>query len=85
MVASGDAGHRAPGLGRLFAPRQRVNVTSTIGIRGLGEEDLHQARFDSEQMRLLDQYAASKADAESCAQGSGLAAVQVDYLDAGSP
>ncbi len=73
------------GLGRLFAPRQRVNVTSTIGVRGLGEEDLRQAHFDAEQMRLLDQYAASRADAESSAQGSGLAVAQVDYLDAGSP
>lgn len=73
------------GLGRLFAPRQRVNVTSTIGIRGLEEEDLRQARFDAGQMRLLDQYAASRADAESTAQGSGLAAAQVDYLDTGSP
>jgi len=73
------------GLGRLFAPRQRVNVTSTIGIRGLGEEDLRQAHFDDGQMRLLDQYTASRADAESSAQGSGLAAAKVDYLDAGSP
>ncbi len=75
----------ASGLGRLFGPRQRVNVTSTIGIRGLEEEDLRQARFDAEQMRLLDQYAASRADAESSAQGSGLSAAPVDYLDAGSP
>jgi len=73
------------GLGRLFGPRQRVNVTSTIGIRGLEEEDLRQARFDAGQLRLLDQYAASRADAESGAQGSGLSAARVDYLDAGSP
>ena len=75
----------ASSLGRLFGSRQHVNVTSTIGIRGLGEEDLRQARFDAGQMRLLDQYAASRADAESSAQGSGLSAAQVDYLDAGSP
>ncbi len=73
------------GLGRLFGPRQSINVTSSIGIRGLEAEDLRQARFDDGQIRLLDQYAASRADAESSAQSSGLAAAQVDYLDAGSP
>ncbi len=83
--ASGFAAGNAFGLGRLFGPRQSVNVTSTIGIRGLEEEDLRQARFDAGQMRLLDQYAASRADAESSAQGSGLSAARVDYLDAGSP
>lgn len=75
----------ASGLGRLFGPRQHINVTSTIGVRGLGEEDLRQARFDAGQVRLLDQYAATRAEAENSAQDSGLSAAQVDYLDASSP
>lgn len=82
-ASSSSAG--ASGLGRLIGPRQNINVTSTIGIRGLGEEDLRQAHFDADQMRLLDQYAASRADAEKRAQDSGLTAVQVDYLDASTP
>lgn len=71
----------ASGLGRLFGPRQRVNVTSTIGIRGLEEENLRQARFDAGQMRLLDQYAVSRAEAEKRARESGLSAARIDYLD----
>jgi hypothetical protein len=68
-------------VGRLFGPRQQINVTSTMGVRGLEEEDLKQARLDPEQLKLLDQYAASKQDAEGGAQATGLSAVRVDYLD----
>ncbi len=67
-------------LGRVFAPRQRVNVTATIGIRGLEEEDLKQARFDAGQMQQLDGFAATREQAEARAATAGLAAVQVDYL-----
>jgi len=69
-------------VGRLFGPRQQINVTSTMGVRGIEEEDLKQARLNPEQLQLLDQYAASKQDAESNAQASGLSAVRVDFLDA---
>jgi len=87
--ASAAAGEPAAGgggsaLGRLFGPRRSVSVTSTIGIRGLEEEDLKQARFDGEQMRQLAEYAASKEAAEERARSSGLAPVKVDYLDAKS-
>jgi hypothetical protein len=68
-------------VGRLFGPRQQINVTSTMGVRGLEEEDLKQARLNPEQLKLLDQYAASKQDAEGNAQATGLSAVRVDYLD----
>src|SRR5688572_5909481 len=55
-------------------------VTATIGIRGLDEEDMRQARFDASQMRLLDQYAASKQDAANAARDSGLAPARVEYF-----
>lgn len=72
-------------LGRLFAPRRaNVGVTSTIGIRGLDEEDLRQAHFNADQMRLLDEYAASRDAAQALAQERGLAPVTVDYLGASS-
>lgn len=67
-------------LGRVFGPRQRVSVTSTIGIRGLDEEDLRQARFDGGQIQQLDGFAASRDQAESHAGSAGLAAARVDYL-----
>jgi len=72
----------ASALGRLVGPRENVNITSAMGVRGIGEEDLRQARFDAGQMKLLDRYAVSKADAESSARASGLSAARVDYFDA---
>ena len=71
-------------LGRVFGPRQRVNVTSTIGIRGLDEEDLKQAHFDNSQIQQLDNFAASRDQAESHAGGLGLSAARVDYLGVSS-
>ncbi len=79
-----SAAQSGAGVGRLFGPRQRVSVTSTIGIRGLDAEDLTQARFDGGQMSRLDEYAASRQDAEARAASAGLAVTRVDYLEAGA-
>ena len=67
-------------LGRLFGPRQRVSVTSTIGIRGLDEEDLKQARFDGPQLQALDGFAATREQAEAHAGSAGLSASRIEYL-----
>jgi hypothetical protein len=77
-AASGDGAGSV--LGRVFGPRQRVSVTSTIGIRGLDEEDLKQARFDGGQIQQLDAFAASREQAESHAGGAGLNSARIDYL-----
>lgn len=69
-------------LGRLFAPRRTVSVTSTIGVRGIEEEDLKQATFDAEQVKLLEGYSASKDAAANRAREAGLSSASVDYLDA---
>ena len=61
------------------APPQR-RVTATIGIRGLDEEDMRGARFDAAQMRLLDQYAASRQDAANAARETGLTATRLEYF-----
>jgi hypothetical protein len=61
------------------APPPR-RVTATIGIRGLDEEDMRGARFDAAQMKLLDQYAASRQDAAGGARDAGLTATRVDYF-----
>jgi hypothetical protein len=79
--AEGSSG-AGSALGRVFAPRRNVSVTSTIGVRGIEEEDLKQASFDAEQMKLLDSYVASKEAAEKRARGAGLSRVSVEYLDA---
>lgn len=82
-TASGDGAGSV--LGRVFGPRQRVSVTSTIGIRGLDEEDLRQARFDGGQVQQLDTFAASREQAEAHAGEAGLSAGRIEYLgEAGS-
>jgi hypothetical protein len=77
----GSGADGASALGRLVGPRENVRITSAMGVRGIGEEDLREARFNAGQMKRLDGYAVSKADA-AAAQGAGLNAVQVDYFDA---
>lgn len=79
-AGSGEGSGAGSALGRIFAPRQRVNVTATIGIRGLEEEDLKQARFDEAQIKQLDGFAATREQAEARAASAGLDAVQVEYL-----
>ena len=62
------------------APSRRTTITSTIGIRGLDEEDLRAAHFDDSQMSLLDQYASTRQDAETAARASGLTRARVEYF-----
>ena len=80
QAATGDSGAGAA-AGRLFGPRRNVSVTSTVGIRGIEEEDLKQASFSAEQMKLLESYAATRDAAERRARGSGLAPASVEYMD----
>jgi len=79
-AGSGDGPGAGSALGRVFGPRQRVNVTATIGIRGLDEEDLKQARFDGAQLQTLDSFAATPDQAETRAGTVGLSATSVEYL-----
>lgn len=80
-AAPGSAGEGSGSvLGRVFGPRQKVNVTATIGIRGLEEEDLKQARFDGGQVQALDGFAATREQAEAHAGSAGLGASRIDYL-----
>lgn len=78
---SGDGGSGSA-LGRVFGPRRSSSVTSSIGIRGLEEEDLKQANFNAGQMKLLGDYATSRQAAEQGSRATGLAPAKVDYLDA---
>lgn len=84
VAAGGGGSGGASVLGRMFGPRQQVNVTATIGIRGLGEEDLKQAHFDGMQIQELDGFAASPEQAEAHAGAAGLSAGKVEYLDSAS-
>ena len=84
-TAQESSGGAESAIGRVFGPPHSVNVTSTIGVRGLDKEDLRDARFNAEQMQKLDRFAASKEAAEEKARAKGLAAAQVEYLEAETP
>lgn len=75
-----DGGDAGAGVGRVFGARRSSSVTSSIGIRGLEEEDLKQATFDAGQMKLLGEYATTKEAAEQGARAAGLAPARVEYL-----
>jgi len=79
-AGSGESGGTGSVLGRVFAPRQKVNVTATIGVRGLDEEDLKQAQFDGGQLQALDGFAASREQAQAHAGDAGLSPTRVEYL-----
>jgi len=79
QAGSGDSATGAT-AGRLFGPRRTVAVTSSIGIRGIEEEDLKQATFNAAQMLLLDGYVATRQMAERGARASGLAPEQVEFM-----
>ena len=89
IINPSDAAPAASGggesaIGRIFGPQRGVQVTSTIGVRGLDTEDLKQAQFSAEQIKLLDSFVLSKGAAEERARSKGLAPVEVEYLQAGS-
>lgn len=57
-------------------------VVSVAGVRGLSEQDLKAARFNAQELELLDRYAVSRNAAQSFAREGGLAARSIDYLPA---
>jgi uncharacterized protein YgiM (DUF1202 family) len=81
-AAGGGGGDGGAGglVSRLTGPRTNVSVTSTLGTRGIDKDMLRQATFNAEQMKLLDQYAATKEAAQEKAQTAGLEPAKVEYL-----
>lgn len=79
--AAGGGGESGSGLAsRLTGPRTNVSVTSTLGVRGIEEEDLKQGTFNAGEMKLLDSYATSKDAAQEGARAAGLESARVAYL-----
>ena len=62
------------------ASTQRVGGTSTLGIRGFDPVDLAKGQTDQQQLKQLNDYAASAADAASAAQSTGLSAARLEYF-----
>lgn len=78
---TGGGGGGLATAGRMVS-RPSSSVVSTIGIRGLSEEDLQKAAFNASEMRRLDAFTVTVDDSARRAQEAGLAAVSVDYLEA---
>ena len=56
-------------------------VVSTTGIRGLSAEELKAAKFNEEEMKKMESYQTSAADAKSYAAAGGLSATKMAYLN----
>jgi hypothetical protein len=57
-----------------------TGVTVATGVRGLSPEDMKNAKPAPDEVKKLDNYAASKSQAESSASKAKLASQKVDYL-----
>lgn len=79
--AGGSAAADAQAAGRLVTGRPRSTVVSTIGIRGLSEEDLQNAAFNRAENDRLEALSASREDAEQHARAAGLEPARVNYLE----
>jgi len=85
-IRRGDArkgGADAKGVLALTSGRAGTGkVVATTGIRGLTAEELKQAQFNEEEVKLAESYASNKAAAVKFAAQGKLVARPVDYLGA---
>lgn len=85
---SSSSGGFLSGLSSLFAPvrREPPKTISTVGIRGLSEEEMKNAKPNPAEFNKMKSYAVSKADAQAAAQRARLNPQTVAYVDAnGNP
>jgi len=75
-----SAGRAASELWNLGTDRDKGQITSTIGIRGIDEEQLRSAHFDAEELRRLESYGLPKEAGDTFAAQGALAPRQVNYL-----
>ena len=60
-------------------------VVATTGIRGLDEEDLKAAKYNEPELKKVESFAATQAEARRFAAEGKLMARKVDYLSAPEP
>lgn len=84
IAESSSSGGFFSSLTSLFAPARREppKTISTVGIRGLSEEEMKNAKPNPVEFNKMKSYAASKADAEAAARRARLNAQTVAYVDA---
>ena len=74
------AGRTMSELWNLGTDRDKGQITSTIGIRGIDEEQLKAAHFDAEELRRLESLGLSKEAGDAFAREGALSPRQVNYL-----
>ncbi len=62
-------------------PTQRNSTTATIGIRGLGAEDLKTAHADLRALKQLDEYRSTQQKVSQYVVKEGLQLRDIDYLE----
>ncbi len=77
-TASAGLGGTLAGLGRAL----NGEGTATTGIRGLSEEDLQNAKPNPEEVKRMDKYDVTAAEAKRFATAGGLKPQSVEYLPA---
>ena len=74
------AGRTMSELWNLGTDRDKGQITSTIGVRGIDEEQLKAAHFDAQELKRLEAQLVQPQAAEAFAQTGGLSPRKVDYL-----
>lgn len=80
VAAKGDTGLSSLWNAASQGRSGNTGVTVATGVRGLSPEDMKNAKPAPEELKKLDNYAASKSQAESSANSAKLASQKVDYL-----
>lgn len=78
--AKGDSGMAALWNTALQGRSGNTGVTAANGVRGLSPEDMKNAQPAPEQVKKLENYAATKSQAESAAKSGKLSKQNVDYI-----
>lgn len=63
-----------------FEGEEKTEVVATMGIRGIDEENLKQAKFNKKQLALLESYHASEQQVTAFSQSGELVVKKVVYL-----
>lgn len=86
-MQSGSSGSKSGGkslasvFGGLFGGKSDAGAQSTIGIRGLDEEDLKSAQPNPAELQKMERYKSSKQNARKLAEAANLREQNVDYFD----
>lgn len=81
-AAKQNIGKELGGVLGLAARRQSGQVTAVLGVRGITEEQLKGAKFNSEELRKLESLSVPAPTANTFAEEGGLASREVNYLPA---